>query len=237
LTIPEKDIQTISWSADSKRLAVSSHWKVIYVWDIVANVIRFKLTTSDPLVAAYWSPDGQHVAAIGGDRGSFKTFVSVWNAAQGTVEMAKDTSALFIEVSRMAWSPDSTKIALGVGPSEKRPISILDVTTQQFLDGYGLHVTTISALAWSPDGKKIISASAGVEEGSLQLSDANTHAMLWRKERSQFDENFTDAVWNPNGLQLLVLTTLVDADHFQSTIHVLNPVDGTETAVLPLPPI
>src|SRR5579862_7081873 len=64
LSVQESPIVGVSWSADSKRLAVGGYASTIYVWDVLNNQVVYKLTSPSPFSDVGWSPDGARIAAV-----------------------------------------------------------------------------------------------------------------------------------------------------------------------------
>ncbi len=123
------------------------------------------------VIAAAWSPDGQYIASVGTLDGS----VQVWNANTGnsllipTIEIDPpqerspvhmNVPALFStgdqRVEALAWSPDSSQIAVALGNER---VNVWSIATGDVIVFESSQPGDANAVAWSPDGKSIAAVS------------------------------------------------------------------------------
>ena len=94
-----------------------------------------------------WSPDGRWIASAG-QRAVFR----VWDAQTGEDLIAKVLHQLS---EQLAWSPDSTSVALG----QYNSIDFWNIATKRILFNYRpLRSFRLTDLAWAPDRKVIATA-------------------------------------------------------------------------------
>jgi WD40 repeat protein len=118
--------------------------------------------------------------------------------------------------SRVAWSPDGTRLAVGGSKdygkpfftggdstnSSKAHIAIYDTSTWKtvFEPAFGDEMVNqfIWDLAWSPEGKSLAFSS---DVGGVQVIDAQTGALISRQ--GSFAGTVTDISWSADGTRLL----------------------------------
>ncbi len=241
-SVSKGHIWKLSWSPDSKRIALPTYDQGILVWDIAANKIVSTLTSKSPVEDAAWSPDGKWIAAVGGGTRTVpetNSLINVWDAATGKLDFSIDATATekFSDITCLAWSPDSKKVALGVGLSEKGSVPILDVASRTLSSGYAWDVEALSFVAWSPDGNHVADASAGVSDGEVSVWEASTFKQNWHVMRPDFNTNFTGGVWSPDNSQLALLMTTLSQDGGQTAVHIFDAQTGKEVTTLELPKV
>lgn len=173
------------WCPDGRKLAFISR-RGLLEGEKGANIYIASLESKEPWKLAYfkggiaeyrWSPDSKKIAVIskvGEVHEDVKVIdrIPIWNNGEGfTYNLRKhifivDTSSGITQqltngdynVTTLAWSPDSRKLAYAASVDELKPyesrVFILDVGSGERVElpikGY-----SVSALTWSPDGSKI----------------------------------------------------------------------------------
>lgn len=187
----------------------------------VAGGPGVRITTSDkPERAPRFSPDGRWLAFISNRTGSFS---QVWLMSRVGGEAVKLTD-FKADVSDLAWSPDSTKLALVVSDADphQKPESEAskdDKETEKPI--------VVSRLQFKRDGQGY-------------LNDLRTHIHIVdivSKATRQitsgpFDDE--DPVWSPDGKNVAFVSnrTLPDADRTQNTdIFIVSASGGVPRAV------
>jgi WD40 repeat protein len=180
---------TIAVSADGQFLAEGDH-TVVRVWDRKGQQRhRFALKFAGGHALAF-SPDGKLLVTGEGQQNGT---VVLWDLTTGN-EMRKLPSPQQISVSRLVFSPDSSKLA-GVYGSE---IRLWDVASGKRWRYYHGHENAISALAFSPDGKSL--ASAGVDK-TIRLWELASEEEV--RKLSGPDTPMTCIAFSPDGQALL----------------------------------
>jgi len=168
-TFPCGDVDAISWSPDSTRLAVTvvtsgERLVVTRVWDVangreVLSRSASKETNVNRMHALAWSPDGARVASA--ENGS----VIVWDAATGKEMLAIPGNDGDNPIHAVAWSPDGTRLASGWSDES---VKVWDSSTGRVLWTLEGHTGAVRAVSWSPDGKRLASAST---DGTARVWD------------------------------------------------------------------
>ena len=148
----------ISFNTDETRIASKSYWGKCIIWDVASGK---PIQVYDPPGDSdqggndmAWSPDGKHLALLF-HRCAYLVETNPWSAM-------KRLDPLTYHDWCVAWSPDSTKLAIG-GEGQKN-LQLWDIPTrakkfQVPCDGFVRH-----AITWSPDGQFII---VGNDRGNL----------------------------------------------------------------------
>ena len=119
------------------------------------------------------SPDAQNVAFTGwrnlGDKNQYGLFV--WRLRQNEVRLLIEKALK----TRPAWSPDSRRLAIGVGQDYTKdyPLQVADILTGTVDDTGVLGV----GASWSPDGK-LIACTTAVRRGGSWLQGIPTDGKL-----------------------------------------------------------
>jgi serine/threonine protein kinase len=142
------DVLSVAWAPDSQRLASAGGTRdnTVRVWDAVAGE-QLQLMTghTDIVRLVKWLPDGTRVASGASADGT----VRVWDVESGS-------ELLRVEGQGMAWSPDSTLLAVGDGDGTVR---LLDAASGLELSSLKGHTDLVWFLAWSPDSTRLVTGS------------------------------------------------------------------------------
>ena len=128
-----------------------------------------------------FSPDGTRLAGTGGPAGGVT--IRVWDAADGRVlqTFTPDGGG-----ASPVWSPDGTRIAVGVrGANETGMLKVFDATTGgQVLSDVITGSRSVGAPAFSPDGTRIAAHVSGTAATEMRLWDAATGREVLTLKRS-----------------------------------------------------
>ncbi|GHO78903.1 hypothetical protein KSD_66740 [Ktedonobacter sp. SOSP1-85] len=157
----------LGWSPDSQFIAASDYWAGrVYVWRVADGS---HLYTCDG-ISANWSPDGHYLLTGSGPDGPLLAWVR--DAQTGKLLFIYEgfgQASVFRQGGNfsdiLAWSPDSKRIAIGVGDT----VHILDA-----LDGGNLRqyqMPNIGALIWLPGSGLIVSGDNNGQIASWNVTD------------------------------------------------------------------
>lgn len=159
-----------------------------------------------------WSPNGKYIA--GNDGGS----ILVWRAGSFSTTPAfllRNTSS---PSTTIAWSPDSSRIAVG---NYDGTVNVWDTARKTIILTYRGHAFVINRLAWSPDGKYIASASndktvqvwdttSGQNIVTYKEHNSSVMAVAWSHDGKYVASGGDDQrvrIWNPiNGHTIFTYT-------------------------------
>jgi WD40 repeat protein len=217
-------IQTLAFSPDSQRLAVTSEerrpdfqqrWET-RVWNLSSG----RLVCLIGGAADVWSPDSRFL--LGEDNAGSRSWrMTIWDAATGEMIAALN---FFHDkpFSGVAWSPDSRRLATGCFDT----IKVWDL--MPVLQAWALHKFPGYELVWSPDGTRLALFRPKNPQGPptdpvIALVDAaTTRETLTLTDHAGGMVNAVD--WSPDGR---CVATAGD-DH---TIRVWDPATGAEVQV------
>jgi WD40 repeat protein len=182
---------SLSWSPDSRQLAVAVENEV-QIWMVATEHIVSTLhgrASSIYLVA--WSPDGSKIATGSGDPVlALNETVHVWAASDGRLSTTIHTRAG--EVTDLAWSPDGTQLITSGRDAVAQVWSANDGHSIFTIVG---HLHAIDSVSWSPDGQQIATGSGF--DSDLRIWSARDGRLL-----SIFGEHvhWIESVrWSPDG--------------------------------------
>jgi WD40 repeat protein len=112
-------------SPDGRRLALTTDGEVVVI-DLETGEEAFDLPESGESPDVAWSPDGRYIAAANPTAGG-----RVWDAVTGELRFA--LAGRSDEVQRVAWSPDSSRLATGGVDGVATPWQIGKRGTRQLL--------------------------------------------------------------------------------------------------------
>ncbi|MHB8629854.1 MAG: WD40 repeat domain-containing protein [Aggregatilineales bacterium] len=164
----------VSWSPDSKQIAVGSCGEVILYDAATLNKVSTltyrtgaKLDWSIPYLA--YSPDGRSLAAVIPLPDQY--LLAIWDLPSGRVRTGRIVSnspQLLLPLTSLAWSPNGKFLAVGYGTGLIQlggfsipggNIAIFSARTGQQVGLLRGHTDDIEGISFSPDSKKLASAS------------------------------------------------------------------------------
>lgn len=157
-------VEVVSWAADGKTVATSSHGGVIRVWSSTnaQEVHGYYLDAQVPMRALAFAPTGTQLAA-GGDDG----IIRIWNGVACQQQMKDQFGTRCVDTPQrfhlansalrtLAWSPDGRFLASG---SNDGMLAIWYPTQKQQLLLKSQQNGAIHSVAWSPDGSQLAVAT------------------------------------------------------------------------------
>ncbi len=212
---PGSSALDVDWSPDGRSLVgvfgrqvslsryAGSEIDDLRIWEIARPRTdpEVPTTPTGPIRVAQWSPDGRYLACA-----DPAGILSVWSAEGGSLQRLSRTDRTIAELSRLAWSPDGSTIAVaaddgirlwrwggGDGGDGGDPGRAL-------WDSGGT-----LGLAWSPDGRRLASSD---DRGSVLLWDASspgrvsTALVRGRSRQEGPSVQVRDLVWALDGREL-----------------------------------
>jgi WD40 repeat protein len=179
-----KPMTSVSWSADSRRLAVRyvlPEVRMLYV----ATGTQRPLFLLEDAVAAAWSPDGK-VLAVSARDGYVRLHDDASSRLLKKLEMKGDLPAFVL-----AWSADGKVLAGGGGTR----LYIWSVETGKQLWHNDKHLA-IQSIAWSPDGARL-ATSDWHDKGAVRAWDAREGKLLYQVPMPSWG-----LAWSPDGKTL-----------------------------------
>jgi WD40 repeat protein len=157
-------VTALAFSADSATLAAGYVDGTIRLWNPASGALNrtmnlvwrnSTLTNNLGKIASLaFSPDGQWLAAVGGD-----LYTRFWKVADGTMNQAGVRNGG--PVGSVAWSPDGTKLATG---SEDRRVTLISTNNNWATTAVLTLGSNVTAVAFSPDGSVL---AAGCLDGTV----------------------------------------------------------------------
>ncbi len=154
-------IRSVSFSSDSKLVAVQCHDDSIHIWNVATSQLLHTLSSpGNTVINSAFSSDGRFLAT-GGDSRNIK----VWDLQTGALHQTfSDHSA---DVKACIFSSDRKWLA---SASEDKTIKIWEVFTGQLKQTLASHEGAVTSLAFSADGTLLASGSA---DQSVKLWQVN----------------------------------------------------------------
>jgi WD40 repeat protein len=191
-------ILAVAYSPDGRWLAGGGFGKAINLWDARTGKVvhRLEAATRPAYRSIAFSPDGKMLVGCGDDG-----VVRLWNVRTGELErsVAVSTKQAWI-VSRIAFSPDGTKLAAASRFKQDRQfseVSLLDLKTGKPQWTWAAPGDKwVYSVAFAPDGKTLAAS-----DGQIHLLNAATGAPV---KTLGLDGKFTMlAVFSPDGKTLV----------------------------------
>ena len=202
----------VDWSPDGKRLLTGGEGGRVRIWDAGNGDILLEMpghaqtgfeifpNTSDRVLAARFSPDGQSVAtfSVGG-------IVHIWDANTGELLhtfvhppeiIQKPLVYPGMNKIGLTWSPDGRYLATAWYDGLGRIWNVETGQVQKILSG---HTSNLIGIDWSPDGNYIL--TQGVDS-SARLWAASTGQLILTLPTN----GFGNAAWSSDGSWMAVPT-------------------------------
>jgi RNA polymerase sigma factor (sigma-70 family) len=144
---------TLTFTADSKQVAVVGANQAIYVWDVPTGRLAARVGGVDrpgiTIQGITFSPDGKLVAATENGTG-----IRVWDV-KGNREVAHLTGVRAGKLSSCRFAPDGKTLAAGAGDGVVHRWQVADWKELASCEG---HKGQVNAVVWSPDATMLVSA-------------------------------------------------------------------------------
>jgi WD40 repeat protein len=184
------DVLSASWSADGKRVLVTSSAEpYATLWDPERGIHRPLSGLTNPVLNPVWSPDGRWLA-VSGDHGKVTIYPSTGGDPRSVLPALPDQGS----VEGIAWNHRSTQLATGGGDKMLR-IWNIDGGKPREYPGYG---GNISEVAWSPNDALILGTGGDKTAMVWDVTSADKLTVLTGHTR---DVNF--AIWDRTGKRVL----------------------------------
>lgn len=181
-----RGLHSLQWSPDNKRLIVTSE-QAVQILDCATEETLASIDDDRNNYrvrrASAWSPDGKTIATL-----SEGSELKLWDGE--TYRPAGSLQAPHGGTTRLAWSPDSQRLAVG-GREGASVVAAAAGKVEFEIAGPRFHRADVSALAWSNDGRQLFCAT---REGSLLATDVNTRKESWQSAARQGSESFRVAM-------------------------------------------
>ena len=227
----------VAWSPDDTEILSADEQGYVRIWNTTSWQITREWRTYAGCPIA-WSPQNRMIAT-GGDT------ARIWNADTGKLLQSIDiigglarngeTAALLqrprwpnriIFAESVAWSPDGTRLAIGIDvpsilPGRSGVVQIWNLATGAMEHTFVTEGREVVAVTWSPDGRQLISVNYGVQAEVWDVASGQ------RKIKLMGHTSFIHLVnWSPDAR--MILTSSADG-----TARVWDATSGFELRVLP----
>lgn len=206
-----KEVNAISFSLDSRRLAVALQDHTVRIWDLESRTQLVVLKGHKYWVTdVCFSPDSVRVASASSDKS-----IKVWNLADGACELTLQGHLL--SVAAVAFSDEALHLASG---SWDKTVRIWDIERGEQLLNFSGHTDWIHSVVWSPNSQRVASGSS---DHSVRIW--NTVAGVIEQVLVGHIQTVTSVCFSRNGQQLA-------SGSLDRTIRVWNVTEGTLSARL-----
>jgi WD40 repeat protein len=150
--------ESTAFSADGRRLAVTSWSAAVVVVDVASGHVVMELDTGGDALDVDWSPDGRWIAT-----GSADGIAQIWDARTGALRhrLLGHTD----EVRTVDWSRDPSRLVTGGADGFAKVWRIEDDATQEIFSfstgGGGIYAT------FSPDGRSVLTGEQSIGRATI----------------------------------------------------------------------
>jgi WD40 repeat protein len=228
----DSPVQAVAWSAGGDKLASADRKGVVKVWNVAGGKDQpeYKMTAPAAVVALGWSADGKLAIAC-------QATVQVWEPGSGRAARTlpdpdKDSKRPVARVgtaaqhtlfdtwmTSVAWSPDSSKLALADANGK---VKMWDMSADEQAALLGTHEGGAHSLAWSPNGTRLASVGG---DGAVKIWDPARRKLVTissecKPQRVWAQPSYA-LTWSNNGRYLEVVSA-------EGDLHVLDEKSGKQ---------
>ena len=179
-------IRSLTFSSDSRRLAIGSMEGMIQMWDVASGAQLWSNGGTNKVTKLAFSPDGKTLASVGGD-----LTVRLWDSQRGTL---LQTLLHPGPVFAVTWSPDGRWLASGDSEGVVRLWEVQGLNPSACVQSFFGHTDWVTVLDFSPDSRLLASGSYNGKVILWDIVNAGIHQIL----AGQMDR-IQRLVWSPNG--------------------------------------
>lgn len=162
-------LRALAFSPDGRWLAVGGHREVLLL-NATNQAPGARLVSKATRVESFeFSPDGHHLAVAAGTPGQSGE-VQIWDIQ--SAQLKHQYPVAHDSVYGIHWSPDGTRVALGVADKTARVLRIAD---GKELIRFDQHSDWVWGAVFVKDGTQIVTGS---RDRSMKLVDASTGALI-----------------------------------------------------------
>lgn len=217
---PSLDPNAVGLSPDESYVGVGLHDGTVRIWDLEDSELAIELPGHENNIwVVEWAPDGEQLATAD-DVGR----LHLWRG--GNWDLAGSYPQA--PIASLAWSPDSTRLGLGMFNQTVRLLNTQGLPLKTF-EG---HLGNVTGLSWSPDGQRLASVdSAGLVR--IWSTPADPPWELDAGFRASVD-GLGAVAWSPDGRLLAIgdWDFAGSRDHDQLGVRVWDLGDEEEIAQL-----
>ncbi|MBD3189156.1 MAG: hypothetical protein GF308_00855 [Candidatus Heimdallarchaeota archaeon] len=191
-------VYSVAWSPDSQFLATGSIYCPVKIWRVLDCSKVFTLQKSGYAINLDWSSNGKYLAVGNYSPDDRKTSVEVWNTATWEQVSANNDYCPWY----VAFSPDSSLLALQYGTEGIEILSVPDFSREVFLDfSYSEKYGELFHPAWSSD-MSFLAASCG--DGRIRVWRTSDWSVIVTRQLHECWEGGTyETSFSPNGKFLI----------------------------------
>jgi WD40 repeat protein/transcriptional regulator with XRE-family HTH domain len=189
-------VYDVDWSPDGTQLVSGGSDALVALWDLTSNAPpRLLAGHTGVVIGVGWSGDGSQLATS-----EWNNAIRIWNPHSGDcLELLQYTDGANNCFDRLAWSPDSKRLASGTFARGVQVYEMAVPPAQRLEQRWGARplASWIRHLAWSPNGAML---AGGGADGIVYVWDATAGALL-----HQFTGHYStiiDLAWNLTGTRL-----------------------------------
>ncbi|MGB0384129.1 MAG: AAA-like domain-containing protein [Ardenticatenaceae bacterium] len=217
LDTPSAAAISVAWPANRPQIVSASHVGM-RIWDVATSELLFRYDSQSRPSLASHPPQELKSRRFNGPR--------IWEP--GTNQSLNLRQREYSSgIRSVAWHPNSELVATG---NEEGSLQIWNLMTDQLLDSFDAHLTSILSLAWSPNGQQVL---IGRKFGTIEIWNPTTNKLALSLEG---DSSAIRAVaWSPNEQKVLTGSQDGTAKIWNTatgyTIHTLKGHSGAVLSV------